>query len=135
MTHRFEELAGVEDAELQRKLPKVTDTILAAALLGAPGPVAAKIIANLSRRRREAVCAAAEPVPERTREVARLVLLREVFGGEGETPDRKDSGGRRKDVRNLLEKLSRRHPDFRAAREARQSAGLAEFLRRLSGGS
>ena len=135
---KFEDISGAPDVDVQRALMRVSEEILAAALLGAKAKVSDKIIANLSKKRREEVSAAAQKFPDRTREVARRVLVKMVFGIEddetaaaADTPPKKERSARGKDLQSFLEKLSVRHPDFIEAKKQREQGLLAEHLRRL----
>ncbi len=129
---RFEDILKAADAAVQRGLAKVTDDIVAAALVDARKKIAAKILSNLSERRRAEISLRQEKFPPRTREVARNVVWKAVFGIEDEEDPDPGKGGK-SELLKFMEKMSETHPDFIRAREEGRGNLFGVFFRRLLG--
>lgn len=122
---RFEDIASSSDADVQVRLSKVKDLMIAAALVGAPPAVSQKLVNNLSLRRRAAVGAVlpeARKLPSRTREVAREVVTCAVF--DLPPPDETPS------AEEVIRKAARENPNFEEARKARKEAAAAAVVKR-----
>lgn len=129
---RFEEILEAADAAVQRGLAKVTDDIVAAALVDAREKVAAKILSNLSERRRAGIVPQKEKFPPRTREIARIVIWKAVFGIEDEEDPDPGKGGK-SELLKFMEKMAETHPDFIRAREEGRGNLFGVFFRRFLG--
>ncbi len=127
---RFEEILEAAYAAAQRGLAKVSDEMVAAALAGAPEKIARKILSNLSERRREEIALRKEKFTPRTREVARVVVWKAVFGI---TDEPEPEPGKKKELRAFMDKMAETHPDFLRAREEGRQGLFAEYFRRLFG--
>lgn len=120
----FDEIASAADADVQVRLSKVRDLMIAAALVGAPAAVSQKLINNLSLRRKASVGAAlpeARKLPPRTREVARDVVTAAVF----DLPAPEETIP----AEEVIKKAAHGHPDFEEARRARHAAASAAVVR------
>lgn len=129
---RFEEILEAADAAVQRGLAKVTDDIVAAALVDAREKVAAKILSNLSERRRAGIVPQKEKFPPRIREIARIVIWKAVFGIEDEENPDPGKGGK-SELLKFMEKMAETHPDFIRAREEGRGNLFGVFFRRFLG--
>ncbi len=129
----IEAILEVSDAEVQKGLTEVADEMVAALLSSVPEKVSLKIISNLSERRRAEIVLRKETFPERTREVARKVVLKAILKlpdePEGEEPA--PESDRKKQLRQLMEKMAETHPDFIRAREEGRQGLFAEFFRQM----
>ncbi len=128
----IEAILDVPDAEVQKGLTEVADEMVAAVLSAVPETVSRKILLNLSERRRAEIVLRQETFPDRTRKVARKVLVKAILQlpEEGEDEEKPETD-RRKQLRKLMEKMAETHPDFIRAREEGRQGILAEYLRRM----
>ena len=131
----FEDIVRLDDGEVQRRLNRAPDPIIAASLQDAPVRVALKLVKNLSVRRRESLTAAAQRVPPRTVEVARRVLTCLLFDlpdPEAEQPEPPDKDDRI-DFVKLMKWLAENNPAIRDMQDERKAAIQMGVLRRLMG--
>ena len=127
---RFEEILEAADAAVQKGLFHVADKMIAAALAGAPDRISSKILSNISERRRSEIGLRQEKFPPRTREVARTVVWKAVFGvkDEAEPDPEPDKKGK---YQKFMEKMAESHPNFIRAREEGRKNVMAEYFRRI----
>jgi hypothetical protein len=146
MKYRIEDILEVPDPDLQLRISRAKDLIIAAALEGAPGGVKEKIVRNISPRRYQAVREIQMEYgrfPQRTRYVAQRVLVKLAFGIEDEETRAGLTGPSgavekkevkpisKKEYRQFIQKMLEQNPDFREAREIKKSVGRAFYIRRL----
>ena len=128
------DLLQIDPARLQSALAAMPDEMVAAALQGLSVPVAERVRAALSSRRRGELEGDRASYPDRTREVARRLLLRTVFDLEpvDEAPETGAGSGKTESTqRKFLKKLAQKHPDFVRARKERVERAWMEHLRRM----
>lgn len=131
----FEDIVRLDDGEVQRRLNRAPDPIIAASLQDAPVAVIVKVVKNLSARRRESVTAAAQRVPPRTVEVSRRVLTCLLFDlpdPEAEQTEAPDKGDK-VDFVKLMQWLAENNPAIRQMQDERKQAIEMGVLRRLMG--
>ena len=129
----IEAILEISDPEVQRGLTEVADEMVAAVLSSVPEKVSLKILSNLSERRRAEIVLRQEKFPARTREVARKVILKAILKlpEEPENEEPEPESDRRKQLRQLMEKMAETPPDFIRAREEGRQGVLGEFFRRM----
>ena len=133
----FENIVRLDDAWVQNHLSGAPDEVIASALNGAPHALRVKLLKNLSPRRRDGVIKAAGDIPDRTREVAREVLVRVLWDLPDPKPTKEPAAApepdRKIDYVRLMKWFAEKNPAVAAAQEERRRAMEQGILRHMLG--
>lgn len=128
----FDDILRLDDAWLQNHLARAADSLIVAALDGAPPAVRLKVLANLSTRRRSALEQNKEETSDRSRMAARRSLVQLLW----ELPEAEETGGAAPagfDGAAAMRQLAGANPVLAQAQRRRREAIEVGILRRLAG--